>query len=192
MSPQDLIAFIFDSGANSLQRALSAWLAESRALGDFVSAYRRKIRAKVRRCRTPQDLNDLLWELEVAHLLLKNPDFRLEYEAYGTHGTRSPDYHVITTAGTSFDVEATRIREGPSETRFGMWEDEIKRTIRAVPHKSGSLSTSEACAPGQACWMRSNHASPPSRSAFWSELPKQTPNLTSVSRYATQSEALKA
>lgn len=137
MSPQELIAFIFDSGSNPLRRALSAWLAESQAFTGFVSAYRSKIRAKVRGCRTPDDLNDLLWELEVARLLLKNQDFRLEYEAYGFEGTRSPDYRVITAAGTSFDVEAARIREAQAESRFATWEAEVRTAIRAVPSEVG-------------------------------------------------------
>jgi hypothetical protein len=106
MSPQELVAFVCDGRESSIQRACLSWMAQSPAFRTFVARYRDKIRAKVRRCPTEDDLQDLSWELEIGHLLLKNPDFQLEYEPYGTSGSRSPDYLVVPGTGDPFSVEA--------------------------------------------------------------------------------------
>lgn len=137
MSPQELVAFICDGRESSIQRACLSWMGQSPAFRTFVAKYRDKIRAKVRRCRAEDDLSDLLWELEIGHLLLKNPDFQVEYEPYGTGRSRSPDYRLVTGTGDSFILEAARIREGRSEARFGIWENEIKEAIRAVASQVG-------------------------------------------------------
>jgi hypothetical protein len=137
MSPQDLGAFIFDGRASAIQRSCLSWMDQSPTFRTFVAKYRDKIRAKVRGCRGEDDLHDLLWELEIGHLLLKNPDFQVEYEPYGTGGSRSPDYLIATGTGDSFSLEAARIREGRSETRCRILENEIRETIRAVPSQVG-------------------------------------------------------
>lgn len=136
MTPEQLIAYICDS-QNSVGNSLLLWVSAIPAFKAFAERYPDKIRAKVRGCRTEDDLRDLAWELEVAHLLLKNPEFQIEYEPYGTGQSRSPDYRVSTTMGYSFNVEAARIREALPETRFEIWEKEVKEAIRAVPSKVG-------------------------------------------------------
>lgn len=132
-----MIAYIFGGEREFAQRSASLWLSESPTFVAFMEKYRDKIRAKVRRCGTDDALRDLLWELEIAHLLLKNADFEIEYEPYGTGGLRSPDYRVSVVGGGSFNLEATRIRGGSSETRFQVWEKEIKEAVRAVPSQVG-------------------------------------------------------
>jgi hypothetical protein len=88
MSPQELGAFICDAQASAIQRDCLRWMGQSPAFRTFVAKYRDKIRAKVRGCPDEDDLQDLLWELEIGHLLLKNPDFQLEYEPFKTHWSR--------------------------------------------------------------------------------------------------------
>ncbi len=141
MSPRELIAYVLDGKADFAQRSASLWMTENPAFLTLIENYRDKTRAKVRRCGTEHALRDLLWELEIAHLLLKNRDFEIEYEPYGTGGSRSPDYRVSVVSGGSFNLEATRIREGSSETRFQIWEKEIKDAIRAVPSQVGVTLT---------------------------------------------------
>lgn len=139
MSPQELVAFICDGRASAIQRACSIWLGQSPAFLAFVARYRDKIRAKVRGSRAEDDLHDLLWELEIGHLLLKNPDFQVDYEPYETGGSRSADYRIVTGTGDSFILEAARIREGRSEARFRNWENEMREAIRAVPSRVGVM-----------------------------------------------------
>jgi len=136
MTAEQLIANICEA-QDSVRSSLLLWVSTSPAFQAFAEKYRDKIRAKVRGCRADHELGDLLWELEVAHLLVKKPEFQIEYEPYGTDQCRSPDYRVSTLTRYSFNVEATRIREASPETRFEIWEREIKKAVRAVPSQVG-------------------------------------------------------
>lgn len=76
-----------------------------------------------------------MWELHVANLLTKNPNFQIEYERYGVGGHRTPDYRVATSTRNFFNVEATWIRECPWETRLNKWHRGIRQAVQAVPSR---------------------------------------------------------
>src|SRR5262245_27738948 len=135
-SLDQLITFICESPSR-ISRALSIWGHTNRSFEVFVRTYRTKMRTKVRRCKNDERAqDDLLWEFDIAHLLLKNSDFRIEYEPYTT-GARSPDFRVHLDPANSFNLEATQIRRSAAEERFRICEREIKNAIQAVPSGVG-------------------------------------------------------
>ncbi|MGH2542951.1 MAG: hypothetical protein ACRDIB_09150 [Ardenticatenaceae bacterium] len=55
-------------------------------------------------------MRDLRCELEAAYLLLQERRFTVEYERYGTHKARGPDFTVTFKKKAVFHVEVTRLR----------------------------------------------------------------------------------
>jgi len=137
MSPEELLQYICNGARNSVQRPLGTWMHHTAAFHVFVETYRDKIRAKVRNCGDEDCIQDLLWEREGGFLLSKNPQFAIQYEAYGTGISRSPDYRVSNSTGTPFNVEARRIRESAYASRFQAWEKELKEAIGGTPSQVG-------------------------------------------------------
>lgn len=137
MSPNELIEYICSNTPDFFRGAITAWMDDNPAFHVFVEKYRDKIRAKVRGSKADNDLRDLFWELEITHLLSKNPKLQIEYEPYGTGTFRSPDYRVSHSDRNSFNVEARLIREGVSEARFEAWEKDMREAIRETPSQVG-------------------------------------------------------
>jgi hypothetical protein len=137
MLPTELTDYICGVTTASVGSALAIWMVENASFHEFVERYRDKIRAKLRRSKSDSDLQDLLWELEIGYLISKNPHFLVEYEPYGTANSRSPDYRITDLGRVAFNVEARRIREGASQSRFEVWEEEIKDAIHSVPSQLG-------------------------------------------------------
>src|ERR1035437_8563856 len=94
MSTTGLIEYISNTTSASVRDMLAAWMACNPRFHHFVETNKDKIRKKMRECRSEGDRGDLLWELEIGHLLLKSPDLNIEYEPYGVGKLRSPDYRV--------------------------------------------------------------------------------------------------
>ena len=115
-----------------IRQTLDSWKASNEAFRLFTEKYAAKIRAKMRAAYGAEDQKDVLWELEVAYLILRNPDLTVEYESYGIPGTRSPDYRVTRSSGGQFNIEARRIRSASNEIRFEAWERRIATAIRAT------------------------------------------------------------
>ncbi|OFW42904.1 MAG: hypothetical protein A3J28_01215 [Acidobacteria bacterium RIFCSPLOWO2_12_FULL_60_22] len=134
MSTTELIEYLSITSKASLRQPLQAWMDNNHAFRTFVEKYKDKIRKKLQ-ANDNDYLRDVLWELEVAYLLLRNPDFTVEYEPYGVGKFRSPDYLVSRSGADSFCVEAKKIREGSSEAQIRAWEREMKETIRGVPSR---------------------------------------------------------
>lgn len=112
----ELLVYIFAQGKSSpLAGDLAGWLRDSRRLRAFAETYRDKIRRKYRLARDQGSLKDLRCELETAALLLREPQFALEYERYTSSKQRGPDFTVTFKTHTPFNVEVRRMRESEAD-----------------------------------------------------------------------------
>ena len=95
---------------------MATWLASSRRFATFVTAFRDKIRKKLRATQEAETLSDLRLELETAYLLLQERAFSLVYESQHGRQGRCPDFAVTFTTRLTFMVEVTRLRAVPMRT----------------------------------------------------------------------------
>ena len=116
--------------------AIGLWMGTNENFRRFVTKYQGKIRAKLEGAKEEQDLVDILWELELAHLLLKDSSVAVEYEPYGSGASRAPDF-CVTRKSLQLNLEARRIRTPALESRFEVWEQRMADAIRAVPSDVG-------------------------------------------------------
>lgn len=112
MLVDELLAYLFDGQAHLLATPMAGWLASSRRFTTFVTAFRAKIRKKIRVTHDAENLLDLRLELETAYLLLQEPRFGLVYEPQLGGKTRGPDFAVTYASSVVFMVEVTRLRGG--------------------------------------------------------------------------------
>ena len=106
----DLLDYIFDGQKPALYPEFEGWVRGSRRYKAFATAYRDKIRTKLRNVRDEAGLKDVRAELQTAVLLLRDERFSLEYEKYAASKQRGPDYTVTFKTHTPFNVEVRRIR----------------------------------------------------------------------------------
>jgi hypothetical protein len=105
----ELLAYLFDGQAHFLAPSMTAWLASSRRFAALVTAFRDKIRKKIRTSQEQETRLDLHLELETAYLLLREQPFSLVYEP-PCGQARCPDLAVTYTTRLTFMVEITRSR----------------------------------------------------------------------------------
>jgi hypothetical protein len=110
MHVDEVLTYIFDGQSNPLLEPMAGWLASSRRFVAFVTAFRDKIRKKVRLAREHGSLLDLQLELETAFLLLRERSLSVAYEPEQSKGARSPDFAVSFTTSLTFAVEVTRLQ----------------------------------------------------------------------------------
>ncbi len=110
MISDELLDYLFDGQAHPLTTPIAAWLASSRRFTTFVTAFRDKIRKKVRTMQEQERLHDLQLELETAYLLLQEQSLSLMYEPQQCGQARCPDFAVTFTTSLTFMVEVTRLR----------------------------------------------------------------------------------
>lgn len=110
MSIDELLLQLVGDDPDTLTPLFRQWIGSSRRFRSFAQAYQTKIRAKVRSAGDDEALQDLLFELEVAHWLLQEKRFHLAYEQQGLRAAPGPDFTVTFTTKASFHVEVTRIR----------------------------------------------------------------------------------
>jgi len=108
----ELLTYLFDRQAHLLAMPMATWLAGSRRFAAFVTAFRTKIRKKLRATQEMESLLDLQLELETAYLLLREPSLSLAYEPQLGGKLRGPDFAVSFTTSLPFMVEVTRLRKG--------------------------------------------------------------------------------
>src|SRR5574341_1395197 len=105
----------------------SAWLTNSSRFVEFIGSYGPKIKKKINRLSTKEDLEDIFWELRCAYLFIQCDCFpQIKYEAYGGQG---PDLAITHISGLEFNVEAKRIRQTEFDARFDAWESNISKQI---------------------------------------------------------------
>ncbi len=106
----ELLNSLFEGNQSPFYDEFSAWVRGSRRFRAFVTAYRGKIRTKLRHVENESGLKDLRAELQTASLLLNEERFTLEYERYAALKQRGPDFTVTFRTHTPFNVEVRRIR----------------------------------------------------------------------------------
>jgi hypothetical protein len=112
----------------------SHWVESAKRFKDFAERYEDKIERKfidAQKDREPDEkLKDVLFEIEIAYLMLKTGRFSVEYEV---HGEKGPDFTVTHETGIVFNVEVKRIRKTCEEKRLEAWRGQVAREVRAVP-----------------------------------------------------------
>ena len=142
MVVDELLAYLFNGQPHFLAVSMEIWLVSSRRFTAFVTAFRDKIRKKLRVTHDPEALHDLRLELETAYLLLQERSLSLVYEPVHSGPGRSPDFGVSFTTSVTFMVEVTRLRgtaKGvfqPSENGMPLEEE---RLADAICSKLGQL-----------------------------------------------------
>ena len=131
----ELLSYLFDGKPNILTQPMESWLTSSRRFTAFASAFRDKIRKKLRVTQDPETLYDLRLELETAYLLLQERNLSLVYEPEHTGPGRSPDFAVTFTTSLTFMVEVTRLRGSTNATA----QSEEERLADAICSKLGQL-----------------------------------------------------
>lgn len=89
MTNAELLAFLFVQGPAEAEEILTRWILQSRRFQFFMVEYKAKVRKKLRLAQTPESLQSLLWELDMARQLVEDPRCRVEYEKYGQGKQRS-------------------------------------------------------------------------------------------------------
>lgn len=138
----ELVGAICGADDHPLAPALRRWCGESRPFLAFAEANAAKLRKKVRLAARQDERDDLLAELAVAALWLRDPRFRLLYEPLQASGQRGPDFRVTFRTRLDFHVEVTRLRlSGPPG------EDGTQAThklARVIADKLGQLPSGGA------------------------------------------------
>lgn len=106
----DLVSGLCGAADHPLAPFLRRWCGESRPFLAFAEAHAPKIRKKARLATRDEERGDLLAELAVAALLLRDRRFAVLYEPYLAAGGRGPDFQVTYRTHTPFHVEVTRLR----------------------------------------------------------------------------------
>lgn len=111
MLNDELLTYLFDSQPHRLATQMATWLGASRRFSAFVTAFRTKIRKKIRAAQDPESQLDLRLELETAYVLLQQERFfSITYEPQPSGKLAGPDFAVTYTTSLSFTVEVTRVR----------------------------------------------------------------------------------
>jgi hypothetical protein len=114
----ELQTFLFDGKPHILTESMGTWLKSSRRFTAFVTAFRNKIRKKLRITQDQETLYDLRLELETAYLLLQERSLSVVYEPEQSKQIRNPDFAVTYTTSLTFMLEVTRLRSVPKSIPF--------------------------------------------------------------------------
>lgn len=109
-SLETLLNELFDGKRPPFYYDMSRWTRDSRRFRSFTEEHRVKIRAKIGRLRTTEEMADLRAELETAATLLRHEQFSLEYEKYVALRQRGADFTVIWKTHTPINIEVRRLR----------------------------------------------------------------------------------
>lgn len=138
-SVNELLVYLFDSQPHLLAAEMETWLASSRRFTAFATAFRDKIRKKIRVTQDSETLQDLRLELETAYLLLQEKPLSLSYEPEHSKQIRSPDFAVTYTTSMTFMVEVTRLRAGSFPSSDPILGPEGERLADAICSKLGQF-----------------------------------------------------
>ncbi len=136
----DLLNYLFNGQPHPLFEPMAAWLGDSRRFTTFVTAFKDKIRKKLRTTRDPEVTPDLKLELETAYLLLRERSLSVKYEPDLSKTIRTPDFAVTFTTSLTFMLEVTRIEAEPKDTVYARLADTIIEKLgQLFPQRSNAL-----------------------------------------------------
>jgi len=134
MNEHEIIEYIFQKKYKSLSNKVYNWLRINQRFMSFISEYRDKIRRVIREQNNIYQIEDRIIELEVAHLLLLNTRFDIEYEKDKKNG-KSQDLFVTFENIHKFFIEIKHVRMNEYEILFDKFIEEISSEIKSLPFK---------------------------------------------------------
>ncbi len=135
MDTEELIKYVcHGSKAYSyFSTRLRRWFEIAPRFKGFVDSNKNKIRKKIKSYNSEEEYCDLLAELEIACLLLKNIDYDVEYEKYKSSCKGSPDFTITYSKETVFNIEVTRIHENPVTNKYNKVVRDIISRVKKIP-----------------------------------------------------------
>lgn len=135
---EELIDYILEGTQHRAKLVLKNWLANSVKYRTFIHKHKDKVRKKFRNSQTVEDLEDVLFELEIPYLFSLDDNFSIEYEKFGSKkNRRSPDFTIQKISGDEFNIEAKRIRETSISKQYEEVINQIIQPIRETPSSLG-------------------------------------------------------
>ncbi|MCB9106564.1 MAG: hypothetical protein H6633_20310 [Anaerolineales bacterium] len=143
MQNQELVNYIFDKIDHSIVSKFKDWINSSQRFRDFAEIYKDKIKGNNKvggalkdKQNCDEKLEDILFELEVAYLLLQNDYFSIvEYEKDKKLGP-APDFTITCKCEVAFNLEVKHIRKSELEKRFKAWEIELATQTHKLPSET--------------------------------------------------------
>jgi hypothetical protein len=127
MTDQELINEILQGKDHDrLVRALDCLIRSSDRFRDFLLTYLDKIKKKVRDAKRPQELDDLVFELEAGYSLGLDDQSIVEYEKHGKGKIRTPDYTVNFRGKWNFNTEVRHLQEATVAKEFEAIVQEVE------------------------------------------------------------------
>src|SRR5262245_6964994 len=114
MTTREILDFLFENPSDPAANLMGNWLSESKRFAAFAFENRSKIRKKLRTATTPESLQSVLLELDVARRLVADHRCQVEYERYGQGRLRSPDLTATFRTHTVVNLEVTRVKSPTS------------------------------------------------------------------------------
>jgi len=128
-----------------LENRLTRWSDAAPRFQHFLQNNKTKIFGKIKSPKDFEDVADILAELEVAALLLRDNQYKLTYEPYGNSSDSNPDFLVSSNDKPAFILEVKRIREGNETVQYKNLLAEIVYKIRKIPSKLGIEFCADNC-----------------------------------------------
>ena len=132
MEVDEIIQDIVGNSADEAATILQSWVTSSPRFMEFVQRNQAKIREKIRKTGSIENIEASIFELELSYLLLLDERFEVEYEKYKQENRRSPDFFVTFEKSFGFNVEVKLIREPDLGQRFAKWLETICTEIEAI------------------------------------------------------------
>jgi len=123
VSNMDIITGIVGTDSY-FQRAFDAWIPSCPRLIQFITENKNKIKRKIRLAQNEEQKEDLMMELHIAWLLLKEPEFEVKYEFWGTKEA-NPDYLVTQNGKDQWAIEVKHLRDISQPLNFDSDEFEL-------------------------------------------------------------------
>ncbi len=140
MDKNSLIKYIFRNGDKDFTSIVENWLISSNRFYNFVLYNKDKIRKKIKNCNNKKnEMSDLIFEMEVAYLLLRNELFTVTYEKEFKKYNKKPDFLVQYKNETEFIIEVKRIIGAQHDDLVKEFDEKIKNQIS---HLKSSLAFS--------------------------------------------------
>ena len=133
MTNAELCAFLFAPPVAEAEKILIPWILQLRRFQPFLVEYRAKVRKKLHLARTPENLQSLLLELDIARHFVEDSRCQVEYEKYGQGKERTPDLTVTFRTRTCFNLEANSAYKWRMRRQKSDW----RSLIRIVCDKLG-------------------------------------------------------
>jgi len=145
MDNTDLFSYVTRDREHPTLATLESWLKGSERFKNFAECYKDKIRKKISTAKSNEDLEDIIFELEIPYLLLLDGRFKVEYEKDGTRKVRAPDFSVSFEQDMEFNLEAKRIRESQLGDRFNRLIEQIVNRTKCIPSSLGFFLDMTSC-----------------------------------------------